>query len=101
MRLSSRRYFARAYAAAALRRKRRAQYPRGVDDPGAVTRQRRDAGQPAATVPEFRPGRPAHHANDDDAAVLVAEHRRAGIAGAGAQPGAVAFGLRIEQANLQ
>ena len=39
--------------------------------------------------------------DDDAAAVLVAKDRRAGIAGAGTQPGAIAFGLRIEQADLQ
>src|SRR4029077_3066021 len=89
------------YAAAALWRKRRAEHPRGVDDPGAVAGKRSDAGHPAAAILQFWPGGPAHHADDNDAPVLVAKYRRAGIAAAGAEPGAVALGLRIEQPDLQ
>ena len=36
-----------------------------------------------------------------EAAIVVAKGRRAGIAGAGAEPGADPFGRRIEQADFQ
>ena len=50
---------------------------------------------------EFRAGRPADDADDCEIAVSVAKRRRAGIAGAGAEAGALPFGVRIEQADLQ
>src|SRR6202035_3999464 len=36
-----------------------------------------------------------------EAAVLLTKRRRAGIAGAGAEAGALALGARVEQADLQ
>ena len=54
--------------------------------------------QPAELL---RAGRPAHDANDDCAIVLVFEHRRAGIAGAGAEAVAGVVGRGIHQAQLE
>ena len=75
--------------------------PRGLQDPVAVKRQRRHAGQPATARGAVRSGRPADDADDDRAARLVLEYRRAGIPGAGAEPVARALPDRIDQADLQ
>ena len=70
----------------ALSRQLRSQLRGGVDDPGAVARERRDAGE-AAAAGESWAGRPTHHADDGEAAAARVEHRGAGIAGAGAEAG--------------
>ena len=75
-----------------LRCERTSELPRRVQNPVAVAHQRRDAGEAAAAGAEVRAGRPAHHADDGEAAVGIAEHGRAGIAGAGAEAGADAAG---------
>src|SRR4051812_34197266 len=79
----------------------RAPLPRGLLQPVAVERQRRDAGEPAATGRAVRPGRPADDADDGGTRLLVLEHRSAGIAGAGAEPVAGALVDGIDEADLQ
>ncbi len=74
---------------------------RGGDDPVAVERQRRYAGEAAAARRVVCAGRPAHHTGDDAAAVLILERGRAGVSGAGAHASAFILGLRIDQAHLQ
>src|SRR5947199_380365 len=55
----------------------------------------------AATAAELRTGRPAHHAGDAEFFAVAREHRRAGIAGAGAEAGALVVGRGIDQPDLQ
>jgi hypothetical protein len=57
---------------------------RGGRDPITVQRQWRDAAEAAAAGGIVGAGRPRDHADNDGAAILILEHRRAGIAGAGA-----------------
>ena len=57
-----------------------------LQNPVPVKRQRRDAGEAAAAVRIIRPRRPRDDADDNGLAILFFEHRRAGIAGAGAKP---------------
>src|SRR4051812_6174684 len=75
--------------------------PRGLQEPVAVKCERRDAGHPAAAGSPVRPGRPADDADDDGATWLVLEDRRAGIAGAGAEPVTCPLPDRIDQPDLQ
>src|SRR5580692_1982725 len=84
-----------------LRRERRAERTGGIEDPGAIARQRRDSGKAAAAAGELWAGGPAYDTDNDSAAVFVAQYRRAGIAGASAETGTVIFGLWVDQPDLQ
>src|SRR5262245_5093426 len=82
-------------------RQRRAHFPRLLHHPRAVARERGDAGEPAAAFAQRRAGRPAHHADHRQRAADVAIDRRAGIAGTGAESGALAFGGGVSEPDLQ
>src|ERR1700694_2655852 len=73
----------------------------GLQNPVAVKRERRDAGQTAAARAAVRPRRPADDADDRSGALAVLKHRATVIPGAGAKPLACALPGRIDQANLQ
>src|ERR1700730_62049 len=79
---------------------RRTPRPRGFQNPVAVKRERRNAGQAAAARAAVRPGRPADDADDGSTALAVLKHRPAGIPGAGAEPVAGALRERIDQTDL-
>src|SRR3979409_2383134 len=81
----------------ASRRQTRTHLSRRLDDPVAVAHQRRHAGEAAAAVGEFWPGRPAHHAGHREPVAQRHEDRRAGIAGAGPEPRLLALVLRVDQ----
>src|SRR3981081_1300476 len=73
----------------------------GLQDPVAVERERRNAGQSAAAGAAVRPRRPTDDAADGRPARPILEHRPAGIAGTGAKSVANPLRGRIDQANLQ
>src|SRR6476660_7866818 len=74
---------------------------RGLQDPVAIERKRRDPGQAAATRAAVRPRRPADDADDGGSALPVLEHRATGIPGTGAKPLARPLSDRSDQADLQ
>src|SRR5260370_1573834 len=74
---------------------------RGLQDPVAIERKRRDAGQAAAARAAVRPRRPADDADDGGTALPVLKHRTTGIPGTCAKPLACALSDRIDQADLQ
>src|SRR5258707_1899570 len=74
---------------------------RGLQNPVAITRKRRDAGQAAAARAAVRPRRPADDANDDGTALPGLKHRATGIPGAGTKPLACTLSDRIDQPDLQ
>src|SRR5215471_14917995 len=57
--------------------------PRHLQNPVPIEGERGDAGQSAAAGAAVRPRRPADHADDGRAALLIFEYRAAGIPGAG------------------
>src|SRR5262249_48991142 len=61
----------------------------------------RDRGDPAAASANGRAGRPAPHADPRRSAADVAIDRRAGVAGTGAESGALAFGGGVGEPDLQ
>src|SRR5258708_28300586 len=74
---------------------------RGLQDPVAIERKRRDPGQAAAARAAVRPRRPADDADDGGTALPVLKHRATGIPRTGAKPLACALSDRIDQADLQ
>src|SRR5712675_3074481 len=74
---------------------------RGLQDPVAIERKRRDAGEAAAARAAVRPRRPADDADDGGSALPVLKHRATGIPRTGAKPLACALSDRIDQADLQ
>src|ERR1700716_1230841 len=84
-----------------LNSQRKTPLARGLKNPVAVERERRNAGQAAAARAAVRPGRPADDADDGRGALPVLEHRAAGIPGTGAEPVPDALPDRIDQPDLQ
>src|SRR6185436_15142869 len=78
-----------------------AHLPCRLQDPFAVQRQRRDAGEAAAAVGHVGSGRPADDADNRRASLLVLEHRPAGIAGAGPHPLTRTLTKGIDKTDLQ
>src|SRR5258706_13059203 len=74
---------------------------RGLQNPVAIKRKRRDSGQAAAACAAVRPRRPTDDADDGRSAVPVLKHRATGIPGTGAKPIARTLSDRIDQADLQ
>src|SRR5882757_11464813 len=74
---------------------------RRLDNPGAIDLDRRDTGQSAAAVGVVRADGPADHADQREAPGILLIDRRAGIAGAAAEPGFLIGGGRVDQAKLQ
>src|SRR5436190_10404821 len=74
---------------------------RGLQDPVAIKRKRRNAGQAAAARAAVRPRRPTDDADDGRRALQVLKHRPAGIPGTGAKPFPRTLSDRIDQADLQ
>src|SRR5262249_59741847 len=70
-------------------------------DPREGAGERSHAGEAAAAVAQGGAGRPAYDADDRERAADIAIDRRAGIAGAGAEPGALALGGGIGEPDLQ
>src|SRR5688572_26574579 len=84
-----------------LRRQGAAQFSPGIRNPGQVQFKRCDSREPAAPIGQFWAGGPADHAIDHALAVAFFIDRAAGVAGAGAEPGHLPFGGRVEQPELQ
>src|SRR5436190_4699426 len=74
---------------------------RGLQDPVAIKRKRRNAGQAAAARAAVRPRRPTDDADDGRGALPVLKHRATGIPGTGAKPVPCTPSDRIDQADLQ
>src|SRR5712672_15807 len=74
---------------------------RGLQNPVAIKRKRRDPGQAAAARAAVRPRRPTDDADDGGSALPVFKHRATGIPGTGAQPLPRPLSDRIDQADLQ
>src|SRR5258706_12894810 len=74
---------------------------RGLQNPVAIKRKRRDSGQAAAACAAVRPRRPTDDADDGRSAVPVLKHRATGIPGTCAKPIARTLSDRIDQADLQ
>src|SRR5213080_4732209 len=74
---------------------------RGLQDPVAIKRKRRNAGQAAAARAAVRSRRPTDDADDGRGALPVLKHRATGIPGAGAKPVPCTPSDRIDQADLQ
>src|SRR5262249_41575656 len=91
----------RSFERSCTKLERKSPLPRSRQNPVAIERQRRHAGEAAATRAAFRPRGPAHDADDRRRPLLILEHGRAGIAGAGAKPGLRALPGRIDETNLQ
>src|SRR5271165_415069 len=62
---------------------RKTPLPHCLHNPVSIEGERRDAGQTTAAGATVRPGRPADNPDNCRAALLILEHRPAGIPGAG------------------
>src|SRR4051812_8785227 len=85
----------------AVKSQRRTPAPRGLQDPVAIERERRDTGQPAAAGGSVRPRGPADDADEHGSCRLVLEHGTAGITGAGANSVANTVGYGVDQPDLE
>src|SRR5262245_58660091 len=85
----------------AIKLQRRTPAPRCLQNPVAIERQRRHAGQSAAAGAAIRPGRPTDDADNDRTTRLVLEHGTTGITRAGADSIANTVGYGIDQTNLK
>ena len=73
----------------------------GIDDPGAIARERGYTRQSAAAIGEFGARGPAHKPNHHRPSVVVAKDRCAGVSRTGAEPGALAARCGVPEPDLQ